>query len=275
MNKKVKLAILDMNNGVPNEGLRCIAQIVNVFKDVIECQIFDVRAKNELPDFSFDIFISSGGPGSPLETGKWRKPYLEFMQELWDFNRNSSDEKKHVFLICYSFQIMCHYFELGSMEPRKSTSFGVLPVHKTKMGEQDYILEGLNDPFYAVDSRDWQLIQPRLKVFRDHGATILCLEKIRTHVEYERAIMMVRFSEEFIGTQFHPEADPTGLKDYFLDDSNMDRVINTYGIRRYHKMLSRIDDMDKIHTTYDTILPKFIINSLQQIEHSLTTMSRP
>ena len=27
---------------------------------------FDVRLKNELPDISYDIYISSGGPGDPL-----------------------------------------------------------------------------------------------------------------------------------------------------------------------------------------------------------------
>jgi GMP synthase-like glutamine amidotransferase len=274
MREKIRLAILDMNNAEPNEGLRCIAQIVSTFKDTIDFQIFDVRAKNELPDLSFDIFISSGGPGTPLDEGEWRQPYLNFMQRLWDFNKSSSEEKKHVFLICYSFQVMCHHFELGSMKPRKSTSFGVLPMHKTKMGLEDPLLEGLNDPFFAVDSRDWQLIQPRLKVFRDHGATILCLEKIRTHVEYERAIMAVRFSEEFVGTQFHPEADPVGLKEYFLDPSKKDKVINTYGIRRYNKMLSRIDDMDKTHTTYDTILPKFINNAIKQINQPQISLSR-
>jgi|TARA_R110002110_G_scaffold132188_17_gene313603 homoserine O-succinyltransferase len=274
MKEKIKLAILDMNNAEPNEGLRCITQIVSTFKDTIDFQIFDVRAKNELPDLSFDIFISSGGPGTPLDEGEWRQPYLNFMQQLWDFNKSSCDEKKHVFLICYSFQVMCHYFELGSLKPRKSTSFGVLPMHKTKMGLEDPLLEGLNDPFFAVDSRDWQLIQPRLKVFRDHGATILCLEKIRTHVEYERAIMAVRLSEEFVGTQFHPEADPVGLKEYFLDPAKKDKVINTYGIRRYNKMLSRIDDMDKTHTTYDTILPKFINNAIKQVNQPQISLSR-
>jgi hypothetical protein len=113
-----------------------------------------------------------------------------------------------------------------------------------------------------------------LKVFRDHGATILSLEKIRTHVEYERAIMAVRFSEEFVGTQFHPEADPIGLKEYFLNPSNKDKVINTYGIRRYNKMLHRIDDMDKIHTTYDTIIPKFIRIAIQQINQPLASYNR-
>jgi hypothetical protein len=37
---------------------------------------------------------------------------------------------------------------------------------------------------------------------------IISLEKIRDHVQYERAIMAVRFTPYFVGTQFHPEADP-------------------------------------------------------------------
>ena len=39
------------------------------------------------------------------------------------------------------------------------------------------------------------------------GAKILCIEKERPHVPYERAVMGIRFNEYMIGTQFHPEAD--------------------------------------------------------------------
>ena len=69
-NDKIKLAILDMNNDEPNQGLRCIIDIVKMFSKEVDFKVFDVRAKNELPDLSFDIYISSGGPGSPLEDGK-------------------------------------------------------------------------------------------------------------------------------------------------------------------------------------------------------------
>ncbi|MEO6346691.1 MAG: GMP synthase, partial [Aquaticitalea sp.] len=158
--QKVKMAILDMNNNEPNQGLRCIVDIAKLFNKDIDFKIYNVRANNEIPDLTYDIYFSSGGPGSPLEDGTWRQPYLELIQNLWDFNKNSSEEKKHVFLICYSFQMVCDYFQLGEMKPRKSTSFGILPIHKTKEGINDRLLQGLDDPFYAVDSRDWQLIQP-------------------------------------------------------------------------------------------------------------------
>ncbi|MCB0447271.1 MAG: GMP synthase [Gelidibacter sp.] len=256
---KVRMAILDMNNSQPNQGLRCIVDIAKSFNKNIDYTIYDVRAKNELPDLSYDIYISSGGPGSPLEDGTWRQPYLELIQNLWDFNKKSTEEKKYVFLICYSFQVVCDYFQLGEIKRRKSTSFGILPIHKTKEGLKDKLLEGLDDPFYAVDSRDWQLIQPRLKVFKEHGASILSLEKIRTHVEYERAIMAVRFSEEFVGTQFHPEADPVGMYAHFTEDNNKQTVITNFGEAKYNDMMNKMDDEDKIIRTYTIILPKFIL----------------
>jgi hypothetical protein len=56
-----------------------------------------------------------------------------------------------------------------------------------------------------------QVVQPKLSIFSKKGAMIISLEKIRTHREYERAIMGVRFSDEFVGLQFHPEADPVSF----------------------------------------------------------------
>lgn len=266
---KVKLAILDMNNDAPNQGLRCIAETVSSFSEDVDYQIFNVRAKNELPDTSFDIYISSGGPGSPLDDGAWRKPYLKLMQELWDYNKTDSEQKKFVFFICYSFQVMCHYFELGEIKPRRSTSFGILRVHQTKKGHNDLIFKGLDDPFFAVDSRDWQLIQPRLKVFKEHGATILSLEKIRTHVELERAIMAVRFSDEFVGTQFHPEAEPKSMEAFFALEENKKVVIDSFGEEKYNEMMDRMDDPEKIALTYQTILPKFIQNAIDKVQQPL------
>ncbi|RIA08847.1 GMP synthase-like glutamine amidotransferase [Flavobacteriaceae bacterium MAR_2010_72] len=263
------MAILDMNNNEPNQGLRCIVDIAQMFDKQLDYKVYDVRAKNDLPDTSYDIYISSGGPGSPLEQEDWRQPYLELVQQLWDFNTTSEYQKKYVFFICYSFQVVCDYFQLGEMKPRKSTSFGILPVHKTKAGIKDVLLEGLDDPFYAVDSRDWQLIQPRLKVFKEHGATILSLEKIRTHVEYERAIMAVRFSNEFVGTQFHPEADPVGMYAHFSQDVYKQKVITNFGEKKYNDMMQHMEDPDKITKTYTHILPRFIRSAIEQTSKQL------
>lgn len=268
MEGEMKLAILDMNNNVPNQGMRCIREIVANYEDQLSWDEFDVRAKNEVPGLDYDLYICSGGPGSPLEGGEWKDRFIQLIDEAWKHNQ-MAENKKYFFFICHSFQMACEHFDLGQIAPRKSTSFGVYPVHKTEAGKKDPVLASLNDPYHAVDSRDWQLIQPRLEVFAEHGAEVLSLEKIRTHVELERAIMAVRFSDEFVGTQFHPEADPTGMKEHFNKQENRDKVIRNFGEEKYNDMMEHLDDPDKIAQTYSTILPTFIESSIQKLNERL------
>lgn len=258
--------MLDMNNGFPNQGMRCLRQIVTAYSDVLEYEEFDVRQKNEVPNLDYDIYISSGGPGNPLENrGAWTDKYFQLIDDLWHHNLEKSARKKYIFLICHSFQLVSRHFKLGEITKRKSTSFGVYPIHKTVKGRKDTLLAGLEDRYYAVDSRDYQLVQPRLKVFKEHGASILSLEKIRTNVEYERAIMAVRFSTEFVGTQFHPEADAEGMKKYFLEEENRNKVIVNFGIEKYEEMMTHLDDPDKIFLTHGAILPGFITHAIKAL----------
>ena len=82
-----RLAILDMNQGYPNQGMRCIRQIASGFTGAVEIVEFDVRTKGELPGTDFDIYISSGGPGTPLASGEyWERRYMEMLDDLWYFN---------------------------------------------------------------------------------------------------------------------------------------------------------------------------------------------
>ncbi|WP_235296360.1 type 1 glutamine amidotransferase [Portibacter marinus] len=257
--KRPKIAILDMNNNVPNQGLRCIKEIVEQFDDEASWKIYDVRHKNEFPDLTHDIYISSGGPGSPHEQGEWRKPYFKLMDE-------ARRKGKHVFFICYSFQLACYHFGLSKVTKRRRTSFGVYPIHKTKAGREDVLLEGLSDPYYAVDSRDWQVVQPDMTRFRKLKARILSLEKIRTNVEYERAIMAVRFSSTMVGTQFHPEADPYGMKNHLLTEENKIKIIKNFNLQKYEETLAQLEDPEKIKLTHETLLPQFIRNSLTSLK---------
>ncbi len=264
--KKLRLALLDMNKGYPNQGMRCLRSIIGAYADVLDYQEFDVRQKNELPDLNFDIYISSGGPGNPLEDrGPWLEKFYSLIDGLRENNLMPNSRKKYAFFICHSFQLVSLHFKLGTITRRKSTSFGVYPIHKAARGKKDLLLNGLEDLYYAVDSRDYQLVQPRLKVFKEHGASILSLEKIRTNVEYERAIMAVRFSNEFVGTQFHPEADAEGMKTYFLEEINRNKVIVNFGEQKYMEMMEHLDDADKIQLTHSSILPGFINHAIRML----------
>lgn len=218
---KLRIAILDLYEGVANQGMRCIREILNQFSDVnqydLQVDEFEVRLEKQVPGLDYDMYISSGGPGSPLDSegSEWEKVYFGWLNKVERFNASPANViKKQVFFICHSFQLACRHYAIANVTKRKSTSFGVFPVHYLTDAEYEPIFEGLQDPFYAVDSRDYQVIQPDHNKIREMGASILAIEKNRPHVPLERAIMAVRFNDNMIGTQFHPEADAVGMSLY-------------------------------------------------------------
>ncbi len=259
---KIKIALLDMNNNHANQGMRNITEISEAFKrenGEVDIQTFDVRYKNEVPTVEdFDVFISSGGPGNPHPEGyAWEPKFYNFLDELFDFNQKN-DRKKFAFLICHSFQIASIHWKMGNISKRKSYSFGVLPIHKNAAATQDFLFKNLPDPFYAVDSRAYQFIEPNESRFAEMGAEILALEKMRPNINLERAVMAVRFSPEIYGTQFHPEANPKGMMENLKDEKNKAAMIENFGKEKYLETIDRIDDPDKINLTQKEILPRFL-----------------
>jgi GMP synthase-like glutamine amidotransferase len=230
-----------------------------------------VRQKNKVPDMSYDIYLSTGGPGSPIETQglEWDNIYFDWLRKMEDYNNHDSNvQKKYIFFICHSFQLACRYFKVAQITKRRSTAFGVFPVHLLEAGKSEPVFEGMPDPFYAVDSRDFQVIQPNEKRLKEMGAKILCIEKERPHVPYERALMGIRFTEYFIGTQFHPEADAVGMSIYLKTEEKKKTVIENHGVEKWKSMIEQLNDPDKILWTHDHILPNFLniaLNSLHEV----------
>ena len=262
--KKINLAILDMYDGEPNQGMRCIHDILSRFSEEISYREFDVRGKAEIPDIrNFDLFISSGGPGNPCEgDGNWDMLYTDFLDRIMIWNMNHS-QKKYLMLICHSFQMACKHFGLAQITKRKSTSFGVMTVHKSPEGLQDPLFINLENPFWAVDSRDYQVLQPDKRKFKALGAKIIALEKIRNHVEYERAIMAIRFSDEIVGTQFHPEADAVSFLEHLKKPMVREKIIELKGKAKFRTMLEDLVDENKIYKTNETLIPNFLEQSIR------------
>jgi len=268
----IRIAILDLYEGKANEGMRCIRQIIKEWGKANNLDVrkdeFDVRLKNELPDTSYDIYISSGGPGDPLESRylDWDIKWCRWLNEIERWNNNpSQSQKKYVFFICHSYQLACRYFNSGLVCKRKSTAFGIFPVHMLEAGKHEPVFDGLRDPFYTVESRDYQVIQPNHDRLNDMGAKILCIEKERPHVPYERAVQGIRFNEYMIGTQFHPEADAAGMTRYFQTEEKRKTVIENYGEEKLNNMLEHLNDPDKILWTYSHIVPNFLNHSVEQL----------
>lgn len=268
----IRIAILDLYEGYENQGMRGIREILNQFGEMNHLDIvskeYDVRQKKELPDTSYDIYISTGGPGSPIESEglEWDTLYFKWLEKMEKWNNNpANNQKKYIFFICHSFQLACRHFKIGKLTKRRSTAFGVFPVHLLEDGKTEPVFEGMPDPFYAVDSRDYQVIQPNHNRLQELGAKILCIEKDRPHVPYERALMGIRFSDHFIGTQFHPEADAVGMTIRLKTEDKKKIVIENYGLAKWESMIERLNDPDKILWTHDHILPNFLKIALNQL----------
>lgn len=254
--KQIRVAVLDMNNGEPNHGFASILNILSHFQEFY-VESFDIRQNQEVPGMDFDIYVSSGGPGTPIpEDGHRNEGYFSLMDAIWDWNL-SMDAPKYCFFICHSFQMIAHHMQIGEVIHRHSEAFGVFPIHLTAAGKRDPLFNGLSDPLYAADFRKWQLVQPDKARLRELGASILALEKIRPHVDRERAVMAVRFSPYWAGVQFHPEAEPGGMFRHFSEEKRKQQVIGKRGARKYAQMIGFTKDPEKLSMTYRHVLPGF------------------
>lgn len=269
--QKIRVAILDLYEGQANEGMRCIKEILNQFGEAnnldLEWNVYEVRLLQQLPDFSYDIYISSGGPGSPLDSegSEWENKYFHWLRRVENYNADVANQyKKHVLFICHSYQLACRYFKVAKVTRRRSTSFGVFPIHMLETGFDEPVFAGLKDPFYVVDSRDYQVTEPYHNRLRNMGGKILCIEKERPHVPLERAIMAIRFNEYMIGTQFHPEADAVGMTMYLQREDKKKTVIENHGEEKWRSMIEQLNDPDKIRFTYSHVIPNFLNIAVEQ-----------
>lgn len=274
---QIRIAILDMYDETVNLGMAGIERIVSEVVGFESYQLFDVRAKAEVPGLDFDIYILSGGPGDPRKTEEpWGSKFYSLLDDLWNFNKTHQSKPKFILNICHSFQMVADHFGVGEITERKTQSFGVFPVHKTEAGHEEWLFEDLEDPFYVADFRFYQLLHPRQDVLDRLGAKILLLEKERPHVPLERAIMGIRYSPTWIGVQFHPEAHPAGMIEHFYKKQIKEKVLKLKGEEKFATMIEDLGDPEKLEQTYQTVIPNFLLNAMREIRnrtrpHNITT----
>jgi len=270
--QKIKIATIDLYNNERNEGMRCIGEIVEEtkkkFNDLdISYNVYETRFKEDIPGIDSDIFISSGGPGSPFDGKgkKWEKDYFNLIDKIYSHNQTNTDKKKYIFFICHSFQMMARFFEFGDVSKRNSKSIGVMPFEKTESGKTNIIFEQLPNPFYAADIREYQVTNPNKKVIDDIGAKILSYEILDDNVNGEPAIAAVRISNEIVGTQFHPEADPESMLYHFNRPDEKKQIIDSYGEEKYNRMLEILQEPNAVKQTRKTVIPNFLNGAIDEL----------
>lgn len=269
--KPVRAAIIDLYNNIPNQGMRCIKNLLQDasgrhFDIPVEYDVFEARYKNEIPDLSYDIYISTGGPGSPFDSEgeTWEQNYFNLLDDLWSYNAAKRTPPKYGMFICHSYQMVARHFDFAEVIPRRSGAFGMYDVNKTEAGDRDPLLQGLPDPFAAADFREWQVLQPRKDLMDEMGAEILCIEKERPHVDLERAVMAIRLLKEMVAVQFHPEADPEGMLFHFSKPEQKDKIIQEYGTEKYKSIIERLQNPMHIEKTYNTVIPGFLRRAVME-----------
>ena len=101
------------------------------------------------------------------------------------------------------------------------------------------------------------------------GGQLLCIEKERPHVPYERAVMGLRFDPYMIGTQFHPEADPIGMAHYLNQEEKRKLIIENHGEEKLKNMLEHLQDPGKISWTQAHVLPNFLTQAYSNLSATL------
>ena len=275
--RPINVALIDLYRGEPNQGIRAITELTENFQGPagdtsLQLTRFETRLNAEVPDLSHDIYLLSGGPGSPFdgEGQAWETAYFDLVDQLWNYNERNRGQKgvpaKYALFICHSFQMMCRHFSLGQVVQREDESFGIFKTYQTEIGRNDILFSNLSDPFYAADFRKWQVINPDTSQFKAVGATILALEKERDQAAFERALMGIRLSPEMVGVQFHPEADPTGMLLHFNEEKRRTFIEENHGAASFQQIIERLSAPEFLAHTYDTIIPNFLTTSIQALQ---------
>jgi hypothetical protein len=79
--------------------------------------------------------------------------------------------------------------------------------------------------------------------------------------------MAVRFTPYFVGTQFHPEADPIS----FISSTKKQRIKLKRRQKKF-KIMRLLDD-DKIYRTNETLVPNFLRTAINDLIRTKKIMS--
>ena len=127
------------------------------------------------------------------------------------------------------------------------------------------MLKELHSPFYGADFRRYEVIYPNATRLKELDASITALENPDLDIDTNRALMAIRFSDEWYGTQFHPEAHPDGMLHYLRRPEKKEMILANFGLNTYEEMMHNALHPDRLAHTRDLILPGFLKDAMDKI----------
>jgi GMP synthase-like glutamine amidotransferase len=271
----VRVGIIDMNAGHANEAIRCIGVLVDQFAARVVAQNPDLtvervrvspRDKGEVPPTDCDLYLSSGGPGSPFDGDgqQWVDDYGEFLDGIVDENVGLRNRGRSLFCVCYSFEMAVRHFRIAEMAPRATRKFGVMPVYTTEEGLGHQLLSPFGDRLFAFEHRNWEAIGLDESSLRKHGGKLLARES-RDGVSKGAALLGFDFAPGVEGVQFHPEADRPGVISWVARPEQAEAFKQAYGVTTYERMIKTLDNPDRLARTFALLIPGWMTRKFNAI----------
>jgi GMP synthase-like glutamine amidotransferase len=262
----LRVCLVDMNDGHENQAMRCLRAIVNrfhshaqVWNPGLELQLVHVspRDKGEAPPRDCDLYLSSGGPGSPYEGDgqKWAEDYNHFLDDIVADNVGRGPRARALFGVCYSYEMIVRHFRVAEMAPRAARKFGVMPVYTTASGREHPLLAEFGERLFAFEHRNWEAIGLDASQLEKLGGRVLALESREGQDDKGRALLGLDVAPGIESVQFHPEADRSGVVAWVNRPDQAAAFREAYGDETYERMLKTLDDPMRLARTFAVLIP--------------------
>ena len=267
--RALRVCIVDMNDGHVNQAMRCLRGIVSRFfrhvqayNPALPCELTEVSPRNTndvVPD-DCDLYLSSGGPGSPYDGDgmPWVESYSRFVDGIVESCTKGGPDQRSLFAICYSFELVVRQFRLAEIAPRADRKFGVMPVYMTAEGQHHPLLSPFGDRLFAFEHRNWEAVELDRAALATLGGKLLAQES-RDGVSKGRAILGLDVAPGVEAVQFHPEADRPGVMNWVARPDQAAAFKATYGELTYKAMLRTLDDPRRLARTYALLIPGWMV----------------
>ncbi len=262
---KLRVGVIDMNAGHVNQAIRCIGVLIDQLASrvrhanpglEVETVHASPRDTTDVPPDDCDLYISSGGPGSPFDGDgqPWVDDYSDFLDGIVDDNIKYDGRGRAVMAVCYSFEMAVRHFAVADVAPRSTRKFGVMPIYTTEEGREHPLLEPFGDRLFAFEHRNWEAVDLDESALARHGGRLLARES-RDGESKGRALMAFDFAPGVEGVQFHPEADRPGVMAWVARPDQAEAFKLAYGITTYERMLKTLDNPQRLARTFALLIP--------------------
>ncbi len=272
----LRLSLVDMNNGVPNEAVRCFRRLLDAFAARVRAanprlsvvqEHVQPRNLGELPSRQADLILSSGGPGSPHDG--WEEPwctgYRLFLDSVLDRTAQHPDTAPAAFVVCHSFELAIQHFRFAEMARRQELKFAIFPAYVTEEGSRCDFLQPFGERLFVWEHRRYQAVALDVPRLHQQQGALLARESRPGRDDKGEAVLALRFGPGLEGSQFHPEADRPGVLAWIHRPEHTTALRDAYGHSLLERMMKTLDDPGRLARTYALLIPGWLTSRFNRL----------